>query len=82
MPRTALTVERIGVRGDRRHWSFQPSWARIVFEEQDEDTNRLIVTSHGRSLVLGSFLGAGERRNFANRLMEALARWRAHLIAR
>ncbi|MBV8653271.1 MAG: DUF2244 domain-containing protein [Alphaproteobacteria bacterium] len=77
-----LTVERIGVRGDRRRWSFQPYWARIVFEEEDEDTNRLTVTSHGRSLVLGSFLGAGERRNFASRLTEALVRWRAHLVAR
>jgi uncharacterized membrane protein len=78
----ALTVERIGVRGDRRRWSFQPSWARIVYEETDEDTNRLTLTSHGRSLVLGSFLGAGERRAFAVTLKEALARWRAQLVAR
>lgn len=77
-----LTIERIGVRGDSRRWSFQPYWARIVFEEADEDTNRLIVTSHGRSLILGSFLGAGERRNFAATLKDALARWRAALVAR
>jgi uncharacterized membrane protein len=78
----ALTVERIGVRGDRRRWSFQPSWARIVYEETDEETNRLTLTSHGRSLVLGSFLGAGERRVFAAALKDALARWRAQLVAR
>jgi uncharacterized membrane protein len=78
----ALTVERVGVRGDRRRWSFQPSWARILYEERDEDTNRLTVTSHGRSLVLGSFLGAGERRDFAAVLTNALARWRAQLTAR
>ncbi|MBV9521999.1 MAG: DUF2244 domain-containing protein [Alphaproteobacteria bacterium] len=77
----ALTVERIGVRGDRRRWSFQPYWLRVVFEEKDEDTNRLLITSHGRSLVLGSFLGAGERRRFAGRLGDALARWRAQLSA-
>ena len=67
------------MRGDRRRWSFQPFWARIVYEETDADTNRLTLTSHGRSLVLGSFLGAGERRSFAARLQDALARWRAHL---
>jgi uncharacterized membrane protein len=78
----ALTVERIGVRGDRRRWSFQPYWARIVFEETDEDTNRLTITSHGRSLILGSFLGAGERRHFAADLQGAMARWRAWLVAR
>jgi uncharacterized membrane protein len=79
LARDALTVERIGVRGDRRLWSFQPFWARIVFEETDEDQNRLFITSHGRSLILGSFLGAGERRRFASALKDALARWRAQL---
>ena len=78
----AFTVERIGVRGDRRHWVFQPFWLRVVFEEKDEGTNRLLVTSHGKSLVLGSFLGAGERRHFAGTLKTALAHWRAALTAR
>ncbi len=78
----ALTVERIEVRGERQRWSFQPSWLRIVFEETDEDTNRLLVTSHGRSLALATFLGAGERRRFAARLTEAMARWRAALSPR
>jgi uncharacterized membrane protein len=75
----ALTVERIDVRGARRSWRFQPYWLRVVLEEQPDDSNRLIISSHGRSLVLGSFLGAGERRSFAARLQDALARWRAHL---
>lgn len=74
-----LTVERIGVRGDRRRWRFEPYWLRVVFEEEDADTNRLLITSHGRSLVLASFLGAAERRSFAGRLTDALARWRAAL---
>jgi uncharacterized membrane protein len=74
----ALTVERVGVRGDRRRWRFQPYWLRVVFEETDEDRNRLYIASHGRSLVLGAFLGAGERRVFAGRLKDGLASWRAH----
>lgn len=77
----ALTVERVGVRGDRRRWSFQPYWLRVRFEETDEDSNRLVITSHGRSLVLGVFLGAAERRRFAALLTEALARWRAVIAA-
>jgi uncharacterized membrane protein len=74
----ALTVERVGVRGDRRNWRFQPYWLRVVFEETDEDRNRLYIASHGRSLVLGAFLGPGERRVFAERLKRALASWRDH----
>src|SRR5216684_2261670 len=51
----ALTVERLGVRGERRSWRFQPYWLRVILEEKGDDSNRLIITSHGRSLVLGSF---------------------------
>jgi uncharacterized membrane protein len=75
----ALTVERIDVRGGRRSWRFQPYWLRVTLEEKADESNRLVISSHGRSLVLGSFLGAGERRSFAARLQDALARWRAHL---
>jgi uncharacterized membrane protein len=74
----ALTVERIGVRGDRRWWQFQPYWLRVVFEEKDEDRNRLYIASHGRSLVLGAFLGPAERKAFAGKLADAMTRWRAY----
>jgi uncharacterized membrane protein len=74
-----LTVERIAVRGARSSWRFQPYWLRVTLEEKPDESNRLTISSHGRSLVLGSFLGAGERRRFAARLQDALARWRAHL---
>jgi uncharacterized membrane protein len=77
----ALTVERISVRGERKHWRFEPFWLRVRLEEEDEHSNRLLLTSHGRSLTIASFLGAEERRQFAQRLKDALARWRAALIA-
>jgi uncharacterized membrane protein len=78
----ALTVERLGVRGERWSWRFQPYWLRVTLEEKADESNRLIISSHGRSLVLGSFLGAGERRSLAALLDDALARWRAHLALR
>ncbi|HVA35527.1 MAG TPA: DUF2244 domain-containing protein [Stellaceae bacterium] len=77
-----LTVERIGVRGDRRHWRFEPVWARLVFEEADEDENRLAVTSHGKRLALGAFLSPVERRRLYRELADALARWRDALASR
>ena len=73
-----LTVERVGVRGDRRFWRFQPYWLRVVFEEVDEERNRLYIASHGRSLVLAAFLGPGERRIFADRLSAAMSSWRSY----
>jgi uncharacterized membrane protein len=74
-----FTVERIGIRGDRRFWRFQPFWLRVVYEEHPDESNRLSVTSHGKSLAIGAFLPAPVRRDVAQSLREALARWRASL---
>jgi uncharacterized membrane protein len=74
----ALTVERVGRRGERRRWQFQPFWLRVVLEEREE-TNRLVLTSHGRELVVGGFLAPTERKNLAAALKQALIRWREHI---
>jgi uncharacterized membrane protein len=56
-----LTVERVEPRGRRRRWRFQPFWLRVTLEK-DRQGHRLVLTSHGRSLVVGSFLAPAERR--------------------
>jgi uncharacterized membrane protein len=78
----SLTVERIEPRGARRHWRFQPFWLRVILEEKDEHGNRLVLRSHGHSLVVGSFLGPSERRGVALALRDALRRWRERLAPR
>ncbi|HEY7293676.1 MAG TPA: DUF2244 domain-containing protein [Dehalococcoidia bacterium] len=75
----SLTVERVSIYGERRRWQFQPFWLRVTLEEKDEDTNRLVLASHGHALVVGSFLGPAERRGVAKALKDALSRWRARL---
>jgi uncharacterized membrane protein len=74
-----FTVERIGIRGDRRFWRFQPFWLRVVVEERGEEANRLFLASHGRTLAVGDFLSTPSRREVAESLRAALARWRAAL---
>ncbi|HLY45397.1 MAG TPA: DUF2244 domain-containing protein [Stellaceae bacterium] len=74
-----FTVERIDIYGERRAWRFQPFWLRVVLEERPDESNRLFVASHGRSLVIGDFLGAPVRRELAASLRAALRRWRAAL---
>jgi uncharacterized membrane protein len=74
-----FTVERIGVRGDRRVWRFQPFWLRVVLEERPDESNRLSVRSHGRSLVIADFLPPPARRELARTIGDALRRWRAAL---
>jgi uncharacterized membrane protein len=77
-----MTVERIGVRGDRRAWRFEPFWLRLIFEEPDEDSNRLYLASHGKTLSIGSFLAPTERKKLYLDLKHAFARWRASLAGR
>ncbi|HEV8679118.1 MAG TPA: DUF2244 domain-containing protein [Stellaceae bacterium] len=74
-----FTVERINIYGERRLWRFQPFWLRVVLEEHADESNRLLVASHGRSLVIGDFLGPPVRRELASSLRAALSRWRAAL---
>lgn len=72
----SLTVERVSPRGERRRWQFEPYWIRVLFEDRDE-ASAVTLASHGRALVVGSFLAAEQRRSFAATLRGALASWRA-----
>jgi uncharacterized membrane protein len=71
-----LTVERVSVRGEVRLWRFQAFWLRVRLLETAEDTNRLLLTSHGRTLAVAGFVNANERRALAADLERALARWK------
>jgi len=73
----ALTVERHSLRGAPRGWSFQPYWLRVIMDDPPEHDSPLTLRSHGRSLVIGSFLTPEERLDFARALREALTRQRA-----
>ncbi len=72
-----FTVERIAARGERRIWRFQPFWLRVILDERPDESNRLYVASHGRSLAIADFLPPSSRRELAVTIREALLRWRA-----
>ena len=74
-----FTVERVSVRGERWNWRFQPFWVKVILEERPDTSNRLLVASHGRSLVIGDFVPPATRRELAASLRDALTRWRNSL---
>jgi uncharacterized membrane protein len=74
-----FTVERIDIYGGRRMWRFQPFWLRVILEEKPDESNRLFLASHGKRFAIADFLGAPMRRELAEALRNALARWRAAL---
>jgi uncharacterized membrane protein len=75
----AFTVERVDIYGERRVWQFQPFWLRVILLERPDESNRLLLASHGKSLPIADFLGAPMRRELAEILRSVLSRWRAVL---
>lgn len=74
MTRDRLSVRRIAPNGEAEDFSFNPYWARLDVERvPDWGITRIAVTSHGRSLPIGAFLGPDERESFAAAFSDALA---------
>lgn len=71
-----LLVWRQQPDGKVHHWRFQPYWVRVEIDEPADHHSQLRLTSHGRSLVIGSFLTFEERVELAGALRDALARHR------
>jgi len=74
--RAGLTVEAVDPKGRSTSWTFDPYWVRISVDELETGSNRLILSSHGRHLNVGSFLTPDERTDFAAALRSALLDFR------
>ena len=79
LTQAAFDVERQSARGKKRRWRFEPAWLRVTLEEEEGGHGRLRLGSHGRSVTVGAFLTAEERRDLASSVSAALHRWRAAL---
>jgi len=68
-----LRLRRVSHRGHVMEWTFNPQWVRLDQEEHEEfGIERLYLTSHGRSVAVGNFLGPNEKASFAKALRLAL----------
>lgn len=74
--RRDVRVGRVGPGGEFAEWRFEPCWLRVHFDEPPRPDSLVVLSSHGRSLRLGSFLTPDERREFARQLRAALDRVR------
>lgn len=73
---STLDIARGGPRGLRETLSFQPYWVRVEMDDPPEHESQLRLSSHGRSVTIGSFLSPGERLDLARALMAELDRLR------
>ena len=71
-----LTVVRVNSSGRVQRWSFQPYWLRVNMDDPPREDSKLVLTSHGKSLVIGSFLSPDERIEFARALESELHKLR------
>ncbi|MGB6968492.1 MAG: DUF2244 domain-containing protein [Methyloceanibacter sp.] len=69
----ALTVTRVQPSGQEQVWSFNPYWVRLKLEERVGRSTELSLASHGKSVVIASFLTDPERADFARALRAALS---------
>ncbi|MFV3075083.1 DUF2244 domain-containing protein [Niveispirillum fermenti] len=72
----ALTVERVDPAARRQRWTFQPTWLRVHLDDPIRPGSQITLSSHGRHLVVGSYLCLDERQDFARALRAALDDWR------
>ena len=70
----ALTVRRVDARGKRTDVSFAPHWLQVNIDPAPTRRSPLELRSHGRSLVIGSFLLPEERLRLARTLRRELSR--------
>lgn len=70
-----LIVRHVPPKGEPFECRFQAYWVRVELEENSarDICGPLWLTSHGRRVQIGAFLGPGELRAFARTLERALA---------
>lgn len=73
---TELEVRRVAPDGRAECVSFQPYWLQVTVENSPGRSSRLVLSSHGRTLDIGSFLSPEEREDLARALNNALWRQR------
>ena len=77
LTRDRLDIRRVASDGDMRRWSFQPYWLRVDLRDAADHHSRLVLSSRGERVAIGSFLAPEERAELAAALDAALARLRA-----
>ncbi len=75
--RDRLLLQQIDAKGRVAERTFEPYWLQVILQERGFENPALLLRSHGTAVEIATFLGAGERRQFAEELQAVLARWRA-----
>lgn len=79
MTRNSLVIRKVDAKGNSRVYRFHPYWARLeVDHSYGKGVTDIRLTSHGRRISLGSFLGPDDRDSFAAAFADALKSARSY----
>ena len=67
-----LRIARVPAKGRPTEIRLNPYWVRVDLEGDVEPARKLTLSSHGRSIPLGSFLAPKDRASLADSLRNAL----------
>jgi len=73
----AVEITRITPSGRKTMASLPPGWARAELEEHPGTVPRLIIRAQAERQEIGRALGAAQKRDLAEAINRALARWRS-----
>lgn len=69
-----LVFAKIGARGQRAEWRFNPCWVRLEQDMHEEfGTERVALVARGENVEIGAFLGPEQKAELARDLAKALA---------
>ena len=71
-----LEVQRFSASGEVGRWQFEPTWLKVSMANPPRHDSQITLSSHGRSVVVGSFLSPSERVEVADALRAAIDIWR------
>ncbi|MEM6745922.1 MAG: DUF2244 domain-containing protein [Pseudomonadota bacterium] len=74
----ALWVSRVLPSGHETRWKLSPYWTQVEIDDPVEHATQLKLIEKGKTLVLGSFLAPGERKELADAIQEALQKLRTN----
>ena len=72
----ATTIEKVGWRGDKRHFNIQSPWVKASCIKGEGRSDKLILKYHSEQLEIGSFLPPKEKSSLADALNESFERMR------
>ena len=71
-----LEIHRYGPKGDVRSSEIEPNWLRVDIGVAPPHKGQLVLSSHGRAVTIGGFLGPDEKIELATALLAAIERYR------